>query len=473
MFRYLNNFFSLVSANFIANIISVVTLPILVRKIGVELYGNWIYLISIISIFSILLNFGSDTIIIREISAKRIKAKKLLRHIIALRFLIFILIILLIFTYNFFLNADPESLFNKLFYIYTVPILLSHVLSNEGILNANELFRQSSILKLISQSIYAISIIFFINEPNDIYYAAIGSSVGVFISLSIGWNILHSKGYSMIPLFNLKESIKILKKSYYYLLSSLCSITYNRYGVIASKIFLTDYELGLYTAAIRLTEIILEFLYIIPKPLGPRIVLLIDQKKNYMKLVIISLKICILTYVPIAIGSFILKNELIPLVLGSSFYNTIPLIDLLIPTMIFCPISVFFSGLLVSFNKHSSYLFSVVIGAIISIISTTFLASVYGVYGITIGFTLSHFCIMIINYALIKKKIKNLIYDDNFYLIIQLLLLFIYAYIVIYMNSLFFKNIFLSIGFSILMYIPAMYFSLKKEFFIIEKYLKN
>ena len=473
MYRYLNNFLSLVSANFISNIISVITFPIFLSRIGLEQYGNWMFLFTIISISSIFLHFGTDAILNREIAAKRLKAKIFLRNVIGLKFLLFISIGTLIYLYNVFLNPEPESLIKQFFYIYVLPTLFFTVYSNEALLNANELFKQSSILKLVNQSIYTFSIIFFVKQPSDLYFAAIGVTAGNFISISMGWLILTLKGYSPKPMFKPQASIKILKKSYFYFLSSIASLTYNRFGIIISKLFLTDYELGLYTATTKFIEIILEFLNIIPKPLGPRIVLLIEQKKNYLELVTVSFKICILTFVPISIGVFILKNDLIFLILGQKDYKSITLISFLIPSLIFCPFSVFFANLLVAFKKHTHYLFSVIVGAIISVIASIILMFLIGIKGIAISYTISHFCIMIINYTLIRKKLKGFLDSDSYKLKIQLILLFIYAFIIIYSMSLIFNNIILSIGLSILVYVPAMISVLKKDFKTINNFNDN
>tara|TARA_Y100000590_G_C15507280_1_gene934034 strand:- start:189 stop:923 length:735 start_codon:yes stop_codon:yes gene_type:complete len=240
-----------------------------------------------------------------------------------------------------------------------------------------------------------------------------------------------------------------------------------------SKIFLNDYELGLYSAGIRLIEIILDFLYIVPKPFNPRITLLIEENKDYMKLVRLSFKICILSYMPIAIGLYILRNDLILNVLGSNLYDVIPLITFLIPALIFSPFSVFFASLLVSFEKHKSYFISVFIGAIISLVILTLSVTTYGIYGILLGYTFSHFCIMVINYTLIKEKISNLFFNDNIHAILKLILTLVYAFVIIYLNSIFFDNIFLLIGFPILMYLPVIYFSIKSDFLNIDELLDN
>lgn len=464
MFQYLKNLFSIVSANFITNVVSIITLPIFIRKIGVDTYGKWIYFVSIIALISASLHFGTGNILIREISAKRIKAKKTIRHIIGIKLLLFLSLTIVLFSYNYIFNIDSNSFINKFFYIYVIPILLLDVFSNYNILNSNELFKQASFLKLISQLFYTIPIIFFINGPNDIYYAAIGSSIGGFISVSIGWVILFSRGFSMVPLFNIKESIMILKKSYLYFLSTISSLTYNRYGVIISKIFLNDHALGLYSAGIKFTEILIEFLSIVHKPLAPKIVLLIEQNNDYMKLIKLSFKICVLTFVPICLGLFIVSEKLILLIFGSKFYDSIFLINLLTPSLIFNSMSIFFSNLLIAFNKHDKYFFSVIMGAITSLIITTVLAIMFGLTGITIGFTISHFCVMIMSFYLIRRKIKTLLYDYSYFSVIQILILFIYSYVIINLNSLFFENIILSIGFSVLMYVPAMYFVLKDDF---------
>ncbi len=74
---------------------------------------------------------------------------------------------------------------------------------------------------------------------------------------------------------------------------------------------------------------------------------------------------------------------------------------------------------------------------------------------------------------IIRKKLKGFLDSDNYKLKIQLILLFIYAFIIIYSMSLIFNNIILSIGLSILVYVPAMISVLKKDFKTINNFNDN
>ena len=184
MFSYLKNFFALVTANSISNVLAIITFPVLYKKIGNELYGNWIFIISIFSILSVIQTLGTDTLIARDIAAKRLGAKNIIRKFIGIKITLTFLLIFFI-TVQYFISI-PESQNYRLFIYYTIPLLLLNIFSFENLLMGIEEFQLASILKLFIQVIHSLTVLFIINEPNDIYYvinANILSSAASFLGL--------------------------------------------------------------------------------------------------------------------------------------------------------------------------------------------------------------------------------------------------------------------------------------------------
>ena len=132
MFSYLKNFFALVTANSISNVLAIITFPVLYKKIGNELYGNWIFIISIFSILSVIQTLGTDTLIARDIAAKRLGAKNIIRKFIGIKITLTFLLIFFI-TVQYFISI-PESQNYRLFIYYTIPLLLLNIFSFENLL---------------------------------------------------------------------------------------------------------------------------------------------------------------------------------------------------------------------------------------------------------------------------------------------------------------------------------------------------
>ena len=461
MFSYLKNFFALVTANSISNVLAIITFPVLYKKIGNELYGNRIFIISIFSILSVIQTLGTDTLIARDIAAKRLGAKNIIRKFIGIKITLTFLLIFFI-TVQYFISI-PESQNYRLFIYYTIPLLLLNIFSFENLLMGIEEFKLASILRLFIQVIHSLTVLFIINEPNDIYYVINANILSSAAASFWAWVVLIKIGYSVTPIFNLKDSLNIIKKSIKYFYSSICGVTYTRVGAILTKIFLSEYWMGIYAAAMRLFEIIIEFAYIIYKPLMPKIIQMIEHNGEYNKIVSLVFKLCILNYIPIIVGFISIGDKLIIYFFDESIVKEINLYYYFLPSIFIFPMTSFTSSLLVGFNMHNNYFYSTVLGAICSIILNILLGHFFGVYGLAVSYSLSSLFMLGYNFIVLKNNFQRFNYKE----ILGILFCLFTSLFIINTFSFMFNNFLIVILLSILFYMPVVYFYLKADFEII------
>ena len=92
----------------------------------------------------------------------------------------------------------------------------------------------------------------------------------------MAWVVLIKIGYSITPIFNLKDSLNIIK-NLLNTFTALYGATYTRVGVILTKIFIRI--LGGYLLLMRLFEIIIEFAMLY-KP-NAKIIQMIEHNGEY------------------------------------------------------------------------------------------------------------------------------------------------------------------------------------------------
>ena len=69
--RYGGFFLSVGTARALGAVITSVTFPILVRRLGVEMYGLWSYVVALCAFFEVVANPGLTTHIVQQVAARR------------------------------------------------------------------------------------------------------------------------------------------------------------------------------------------------------------------------------------------------------------------------------------------------------------------------------------------------------------------------------------------------------------------
>ena len=89
--RYGGFVFSVGSARVIGVIISSLTFPFLLRRLGVEMYGSWSYVLVICGFVDLIANPGLTSFAIQQVAAKRNLAVDTVSDVLTLRLLTTIL----------------------------------------------------------------------------------------------------------------------------------------------------------------------------------------------------------------------------------------------------------------------------------------------------------------------------------------------------------------------------------------------
>ncbi|MBJ64857.1 MAG: hypothetical protein CMB55_08710 [Euryarchaeota archaeon] len=468
MIFFLRSILSLVSGNIGTTLLSIVTFPIFLKKIGVEQFGNWSFIIAISGLLAIFLNPGIDTIINREVAAFRVKAKNLVQTAIGLR-LSLLLLFHLLFVPLFVFFSDFNSTINQLFIYYLLPQTIIGILTYEGIFFASEFFLLGSILRFLNQSIFSIFIFFIVQSGDDILYAACGSLLGSFLSIIIGWYFLKKEGYSIIPNFNFKKQYNLLKTSINYALSSFFSMMYAHGGVIIAKFLLSPHDLGIFSAAKRFIEIILEFIRIIQKPYVPRITKLIEHKGDYLTYYRSLIRLVFMTAIPLIFLFYFNIKSIFLFLFDSSFLESSQTVKYILPNLLFGLTANIFSGALIVFKKSDKYLLTIIISSIISLFVYLIGGSFFGIYGFCLGLLAGEIGVSLISYFYSRKKLEFLFTLSKFYKYALDLVAVILASLVFKYISDISVHILLKIIISIILYFPLLILLIREDLKIFEE----
>ncbi len=155
LLRYGGFALSVTTARVIGTIITAVTLPFLVRRLGVDVYGLWSYVLAVCAFTGLLANPGLTVYAGQQVAAHREEAFETISDVLILRVLASgIAVIAILVVASFEVRQDARLLLKW----YGVASVLTGSLSLDYLLASLELFHVQSFILIAQQSLYAVGI---------------------------------------------------------------------------------------------------------------------------------------------------------------------------------------------------------------------------------------------------------------------------------------------------------------------------
>jgi O-antigen/teichoic acid export membrane protein len=396
--RYAGYVSSVAGARTAGILISSLTFPYLVRRLGVEGYGQWSYVVAVCAFLNIVADPGINLYITQHIAANREAGFELIPDVVFLRLLGSLLAgaVLLVVAW-----LEVHLKIRQLLLLYGIGILLVNLIAADHLLGALELFHLRSALTVVQQLLYAITIFVFVRTPQDIVWLPIGILLSSAITALIAWTTLWRKGVRPGGTLHPARWKRILVPSFHYAASTLMSNIYHRSGHLLVRWFLGDFALGLYAAATRLVDLLRGFVIIVLQVLTPRMALAISSGAGLRRLARFATTVVAVISIPLTIGLMGTAHLLVPWVLGSKYMADASLLRWLATYLITAPAASLFAGtILFSMGRHRAYLASTAGGAMAGGLLYLVLIPIWGLTGAAVAFVLAE--LVVASIALLK-----------------------------------------------------------------------
>lgn len=390
------------------------------RYLGPKEFGKWNFAIAFVALFIAISNLGIDRILIRELIKNNQDKNVLIGTSFLLKLGGGILTILFTFSFAFF----DHKIDNYLMVIILITAA-STVLQSFDVI---DYYFQSLAKGKIA--VYARSIGFFVTSVLKVLFILMGFKLIAFVWISFlefvvaaGFMIYFYKGakqYISAWRFDFSVAKKLLKESWPLALSSIVIMIYMRIDQFMLGLMINESEVGIYSAAVRISEAFFFIPSAISAAFFPVLIKRMegdgsDSKKSFRKLQSVQGFILLVLALSISLFTYIFKEQIINTLFGKDYAGSADAIKYLI----WASIPAFWGNVwttwLISLNKQYIVTIFQVVSMLVNVIMNFILIPRYGYVGASIATLISYASGQTLALIIFKPKASLTLLLDSIY----------------------------------------------------------
>lgn len=399
----LNVLFPLITFPYVSRILSV-------KSIGIYNFSN-----TYVSYFSLLAGLGVATYAIREGSKYRDNHQKLnlfSNQIFTINVISTIIAyILLLMSLLIFRNLNN---YISCILVFSLQIFFT-TLGTDWIYTIYEDFSYITVRGIFFQIISIIFLFVLVKKPNDYLYYA---SITVFASVGSNLlNYIHAKSFINIKLVKRPRLALHIKPILIIFASSVATTLYVSSDTTILGLLKGDYAVGIYSVAVKIYTIINGLINGLLTATIPRLSMLLGKRlvKEYndtLSEVINNISILVL---PAAVGVIMLSKEVVLIVAGPKYLNSILSLQIIVVTLIFSIFSIVFTYcILIPAKREKLVLRNTIIVGLANIALNFIFIPIWSYDGASFTTVISEIMIMTMDAWSAKDIIKPIIFSKAF-----------------------------------------------------------
>ncbi len=388
-------------------IISFVYFTYLARVLGAENLGQYVFALSFVTIFSIIVDFGSNHFITREVAKDHLLSQKLLSNVFGFKIFSSILSVVIIFlTVNL---LGYQILTKQLIYIATFLMLVeSLVISCYAIIRGWHNLKYESFgtvtVQLLITIIGIITLQFTTNLQVLLFVLLAVNILNLFYALSLLYWKLNLKIKFSFDFDYWKKIFLIILP---FALSAGFTKVYGAFDQVLLSKLASNVALGYYAVAYKLT-FALQFLPLaLVASLYPAMSTYFTHDKDMLnKAFTRAVYYLLILTIPLSFGIIFLADKFILTLYTEEYIGSILPLQILIASLIFLFINFPLGSLLNAANKQSRNTLNIGLAMIFNILLNLFLIPQFQAVGAAIASFLSTFILFLLNLFIAKSLLK-------------------------------------------------------------------
>lgn len=381
-------------------ILGVYVLKQLSNYLGPEDFGLYSFVETFLLTMYGLSLFGMDIVIVRKIKKNLNLSSNITNGFFSL-LVISIIFFIISFLIAFLFFEDKKHYL----FVVTFVILLNPLLISEYYFVSKNLIRISSVIKMVSFIVKSFLILIFVFYNLDLIFFICLFVLDFFLYSVISFICFRIYYTNFSLVFDLNIIYQTIKSAVHVFIFSLGALLFFKIDIIMIEILLDDFNLGIYSASMK----IIMFMYFIPlilsNTLFPKI-LEISKTDIFTSSISKIYRISFYSSLAVFLLIFIFSESIILSIYGYPFEKSVDILKILSFNIVLISIGTIYQKVLFSINHDKSLLIRFLISLMVNICLNYFLIRVYNVKGAAYASILSLLFLEIIYDFFDKNLVK-------------------------------------------------------------------
>ncbi|WP_057490957.1 flippase [Streptococcus orisasini] len=395
--------FILTISNFIFPLI---TFPYASRVLQAQGVGTVSFASSIITYFTMVGMMGIPTYGIRACAKIRNDEKKLGKTVQEVFLLNAIVMLIALIGLAFSVFMVPKLAQEKMLYLIMSSTLIFNVLGVEWLYKALEKYSYITIRSIVFKFLSLILLLLLVKNKEDyVLYGAITVFAGVGSNLLNFLNLRRLIDLKPVKNLNLKQHIKPCLT---FFLLTVSTTIYLNVDTTLLGFIKGDHQVGYYTAAVKIKQILVSIVTSLGTVLLPRLSFYHEQERHaeFRTLVEKALSFVFVLAIPLTLFFILDAKESILFLSGNDFLPAVLPMQLIMPTVIFIGISNLMGiQILVPMQKETLVVVSTIIGALVDVLINVIIIPLFGASGAAFAGSIAELTVVLVQLYFLRDLI--------------------------------------------------------------------
>ena len=347
-----------VASKIIATILGLVAVAIMTRYLGTVGFGEYTTIITFLSFFGILVDFGLTLVTVQMISRPGVDEKKILGNIFGLRLVSAVI----------FLALAPLAI---IFFPYSQEVKMGVAIASFSFLFAalSQVFvglfqvklkmDKVSIAEVASRVVLVVGIIVAVKINQGLL--GIISAMAISSAVSFFLHFLFSRQYVRISIgFDLAVWKEIISKSWPLAITIIFNLIYLKADTLILSLIKTQGEVGIYGAAYRVIDVLITVPFMFAGIVLPILTVnwVMSDKESFKRVLQKSFDFMAILAIPLIVGTQFLAKEVMVLVAGREFSDSGQVLRILVLAAGIIFLGCMFSHAIIAFDKQKKIIWA-------------------------------------------------------------------------------------------------------------------